>query len=619
LKRAKHIFTKENIMGFLKPTKKNIIIWIAIVLILVLFASCISGKKKSSSSVSARETDIVTRGNIESTITGSASVEPYERFEIIPKVSGDIVYCPFDVGDTVEKGDLLYGFDTSSSDLTVERQRLSLEQSENSYKNALEERDKLYIKAKNNGTISNFSLKNGEEVKNGTKIADIADTENLEVVLPFTAAQVSSIHIGDAASITSSKHLSSVSGVVTHISSSSNASADGTALYKVTVKFNNPGVFYSGMSVGGAVGENISPGSGIIENSAASSIYAETEGTVSHIYYSDGDYVTKGTVIAVLTSDTVDDRIKESTISYKSANLSMRQTEKDLEDYNITSPINGTVITKKSKAGDTIDKTTAQTVMMVVADISRLKFELSIDELDITKVSEGQTVSIACDALPDETFLGYITTISVEGSAQNGVTTYTAEVVIDEPGNLRPSMNIDATVITESAENVLLIPTEDIKTVGNKNYVFVKEDKSTKKTDDKDSGDKPKFPSDKDMSDFTPPSDMNTSDRKPPADFDAKNKQGNSKKGENPFANGPQAPDGYVTVEIETGVSNEDYTEVKSGLYEGQEIYRQNTMSTTSGSQMMGGMGMGGGMGGGRPGGNMSGGRPSGNMGGGMR
>ena len=201
MKRAKHIFTKENIMGFLKPTKKNIIIWIAIVLILVLFASCISGKKKSSSSVSARETDIVTRGNIESTITGSASVEPYERFEIIPKVSGDIVYCPFDVGDTVEKGDLLYGFDTSSSDLTVERQRLSLEQSENSYNNALEERDKLYIKAKNNGTISGFSLKTGQEVKTGTKIADISDNDNLEVVLPFTASQIASIHTGDAASI----------------------------------------------------------------------------------------------------------------------------------------------------------------------------------------------------------------------------------------------------------------------------------------------------------------------------------------------------------------------------------------------------------------------------------
>ena len=660
MKRAKHIFTKENIKGFFKPTKRNIITWVIVVVLLIFLVSCVSGKKKSSSSVSARETDIVTRGNIESTITGSASVEPYERFEIIPKVSGDIVYCPFDVGDHVEKGDLLYGFDTSSSDLTVERQRLSLEQSENSYKNALEERDKLYIKAKNNGTISNFNLKTGEEIKNGTKIADIADNDNLEVVLPFTAAQISSIHVGDAATITSSKHLSSVSGVVTHVSSSNSAGSDGTALYKVTVEFTNPGVFYQGMSVGGAVGGNISPGSGVIENSASSSVYSETDGTVSHIYYSDGDYVTKGAVIAVLSSDTVNNKITDSTLSYKSASLSMRQTEKDLEDYNITSPISGTVITKKSKAGDTIDKSTAQTVMMVVADISKLKFELSIDELDISKVSEGQTVSINCDALPDEKFSGHITTISVEGSAQNGVTTYTAEVVIEEPGNLRPSMNIDATVITESAENVLLIPTEDIKTMGNKNYVFVKEDSATKNSDKGKEDGRPQPPSDADRSKFQPPASDDESDFQPPTDGDSSgfeppsddksNRQppsdsdksnfkppsdsdkskypdpsdkenskasGRSENSGKPFGNAPQAPDGYVAVEIETGVSNEDYTEVKSGLSEGQEIYRQNTISTSNGSRMGGMSGMGGGMGG-RPSGNMGGmgGRPSGGMGG---
>nr|MCR4718023.1 efflux RND transporter periplasmic adaptor subunit [Bacillota bacterium] len=550
MKRAKNFFTKDNLLSFFKPTKKNIAVWAAIIIILIIAVSCSSAKKKASSSVFARETDIVTRGDVDVTITGSASVEPYERFEIIPKVSGDIVYCPFDVGDSVEKGDLLYGFDTSSSDLTVERQRLSLEQSENSYKNALEERDKLYIKAKNNGTISGFSLKTGQEVKNGTKIADIADTDNLEVVLPFTAAQISSIHAGDSASITSSKHMSSVSGVVTHISSSSYAGSDGSSLYNVTIKFNNPGVLSSGMSVGGAVGTNVSPGSGIIENSASSSLFAETDGTVSKIYYSNGDYVTKGAVIAVLTSDSVDDRITDSTLSYKSASLSMRQTEKDLEDYNITSPISGTVITKKSKAGDTIDKTTSQTVMMVVADISKLKFELSIDELDISKVTEGQTVSVTCDALPDETFLGYITTISVEGTAQNGVTTYSAEVVIDEPGNLRPSMNIDASVITDSAKNVLLIPTEDIKTIGKKTYVFVKGEKDEAKSS---------------------VSDKNTMPDK------------NSNPKEKSFDKVPQAPDGYIAVEIETGVANEDFTEVTKGLTEGQEIYRQSTVSASNG------------------------------------
>ena len=643
MKRGKTFFSKEKLRGFFKPSKRNIIIWI-IILILLIVVFSILAKKKNSSSVAIRETDIVTRGDIEVTITGSAAVEPYERFEIIPKVSGDIVYCPFDVGDSVSKGDLLYGFDTSSSDLTVERQRLSLEQSENSYKNALEERDKLYIKAKNNGTISGFSLRVGQEVKSGTKIADVADTDNLEVVLPFTAAQVASIHTGDAATITSSKHMSSVAGTVTHVSSASRSDSEGTAIYSVTVQFKNPGVFYAGMTVGGAVGENVSSGGGVIENMASSSIYAETDGTVSQVYHSDGDYVAKGTVIATLTSDSVNDRITESTLSYKSANLSMRQTEKDLEDYNITSPISGTVITKKSKAGDTIDKTTAQTVMMVIADISKLKFELSIDELDISKVSEGQQVSITCDALPDEEFLGYITTISVEGTAQNGVTTYSAEVVIDEPGNLRPSMNIDASVITESAENVLLVPTEDIKTVGNRSFVFVKgnvtSENSSGKMPERPSGKAPegfdgKMPEDFDGKvpenfDGKMPEDF---DGKMPEDFDGKvperpsgsssekssnNDKTTSKNGDKSRSFGPEAPEGYTTVEIKTGISNEDYTEVISGLSEGQEIYRQNTVSTNNSSRMMSGMGgMSGGMGGGgysgRPSG--SGGPPS-NMGG---
>lgn len=590
MKRAKAFFTKDNLLGFLKPSKKSFIIW-AIILILIIGIFSAVSKKKSSKSVSIRETDIVTYGDIEVTITGSAAVQPYERYEIIPKVSGDIVYCPFDVGDSVSAGDLLYGFDTSSSDLTVERQRLSLQQSENSYKNALEERDKLYIKTKNNGTISGFTLKTGQEIKAGTKVADIADTENLEVVLPFTSAQVASIHVGDLATITSSKHMSSVTGTVTHVSSSGRSDNSGSALHSVTVQFKNPGVFYAGMTVGGSCGGNISSGGGTVENCASSTVYAETDGTVSNIYYSDGDYVTKGTVIATLTSDSVDDKIADSTISYKSASLSMRQTEQDLEDYNITSPISGTVITKKSKAGDTIDKSTAQTVMMVVADISKLKFELSIDELDISKVSEGQQVSITCDALPDETFLGYITTISVEGTAQNGVTTYSAEVVIDEPGNLRPSMNIDASVITESAKNVLIIPTEDIKTIGSKSFVFVKGREDTKSSSNtKKKSNAPQKP---DVSGFKP-----------------------SANGEKPAAFAPEAPQGYTAVEIQTGVSNEDYTEVISGLSEGQEIYRQSTVSTSNSPRMMGGMsGMGNmGSGGGRPNGSMSG--PPSGMGG---
>lgn len=626
LKRGKTFFDVKKIKALAKPTKKKVIIFAGVIAVIAA-ASIFAGKNKKVATTANAQDDIVTRGDIEVTITGSAAVEPYERYEIIPKVSGDITYCPYEVGDTVMKDDVLYMFDSSDSDLTVERQRISMQQSENSYKNALEESEKLRLKAENDGIISGLTVKVGEEVASGTKIASIDDTATMEVELPFTQAQAAEISVGDTASITSSKHMSTVTGVVTHKSNSSYAGNDGTTLYTVRIKFNNPGAFYAGMEVGGSVGGNISPGSGKIENNASGTITAETKGTISKINYSNGDYVKAGTVIATLTSDDVSDKIADSTLSYRSAKLSMEQTEKSLEDYKITSPINGTVITKNSKAGDTIDKTNSATTMMVIADVSKLKFELAIDELDVEKVMEGQEVMITCDALPGEEFTGIITNVSVEGTATNGVTTYTAEVEIPEPGNLRPSMNVDASIIVESASDVLMIPTADITAMGDRSFVFVK-GKAATDENKKGSKDNDKMQRDKAPDDMNPDEGMNPPEGMTPPEGDMP-EQGEMPDGENMPRGGskdkgsmmPQAPDGYTTVEIQAGIASEDYTEVISGLSEGQEIYSKQTSSSSSDSMMPnmgggmgGGMSMGGGMGGGPGGGGGMGGGPGGGM-----
>ncbi len=603
MKRGKNIFSKEKFKQYIKPGKKKVIIFVAVVAVIAVGAVKLSGKKGAPTAVSARETDTVTRGDIDVTITGSASIEPFERYEIIPKVSGDIIYCPYEVGDTVTKGDRLYGFDTSSSDLNVERQKISLQQSKNNYNTALEDGSKLTLTAVNSGVVSDLSVKEGQEVNAGTKIASIADTSNLEVVLPFTQAQISSINIGDSAEITSSKHMSSVYGTVTHKSTASYAGSDGSTLYNVTISFTNPGAFYEGLVVGGSVGSAVSPGSGTVENSSQNTITAETNGTVSKVYCKNGDYVKKGAVIATLTSDSISEKITDSNLSYRSAELQMQQTEKDMEDYNITSPISGTVITKNSKAGDTIDKTNASTTMMVIADISKLKFDLPIDELDVSKVAEGQEVTVTCDALPNETFVGYIDTISVEGTAQNGVTTYSTKVIINDPGNLRPSMNIDASIIVESAKDVLTVPSEDIKTVGGKSYVFVKDDSAKKNEKTK--------PGKNDEGNNSAPSGVPGGENSEGSGSAPSSAPGGGK------TLTPEAPDGYKSVEVQTGISSDDYTEIISGLNEGQEIYRYSTGSSSSSLNMsMPGGGMGGGnMGGGGMGGPGGG----GGMGGGPR
>ena len=201
--------------------------------------------------------------------------------------------------------------------------------------------------------------------------------------------------------------------------------------------------------------------------------------------------------------------------------------------------------------------------MAVIYDLSSLKFQLDIDETEIADVKVGQEVSITADAVEGKTFKGEVEKVGVDGTASNGVTTYPVKVSVKDYGELLPGMNIDAVITVAKAENALALP---VGTVNRGNIVYVKGNK----TDEND-----------------------------------------------------KAPDGFKSVVVETGISDQMFIEIKSGIDENDEI--RGTMAATGNdksgqaeqSQQMGGM-PGGGMGGpgGAPGGGMGGG-PSGGMGGG--
>jgi len=340
-----------------------------------------------------------------------------------------------------------------------------------------------------------------------------------------------------------------------------------------------------GDSFGGSVNGIVSPGAGTAQYKEQGQVNSSIAGTVASINYKEGDYVSKDEVLVRLTSDSVDNSLEKSKIDYDDAKLNLENQENQIEDYSLTSPISGTVLVKNSKAGDTIDKTNASVTMMIIGDVSKLKFTLSIDELDVAKVSVGQQVNITADAVAGKTFIGEITNIAMEGTATNGVTTYEAEVTIFDPQELKPSMNVDAVVVVESVENVLRVPSSEIVTSMGRSYVYVKDDGSVKQEQKGN-----KIPQEE-----RPQGDMQ----------------------ERP-AKAPEAPEGFVTVEVKIGVRGDDYTEIISGLSEGQQIY-QKQVSSSGGSNMNFGMGggMSGGMGGGMPG--SMGGGMSGGMGGGAR
>lgn len=417
---AKGAFGKK-VIQIIKPTKKKVAVLVVIALAAGVFVvyKKVQENKQVAMSDDAVQTDVVTRGDVEVTITGSAAVEPNERYEIISMVSGDIISSPYEVGDYVEKDAVLYQFDTSDTDLNMQKQEIALQQSEMSYQDALEELDKLQVTAKSSGVLSDLNCKVGDEINANETIANIANSKMLEVTLPFNQSQIDNIYVGQTATISSSVHMSSVTGTVTEKEANPKAQADGSSLYDVTISFENPGAFTAGLVVGGEINGMISPGSGTVQYSDEGTVTAETSGTVESLRYKNGDYVEEGAVIATLSSSTIDNQIENSRLSYENSELTMQQSRESLEDYSIKSPISGTVLTKTAKAGDTIDKTNSTEILMVVADISKLKFDLEIDELDVSKVSVGQQVSITSDALEGEEFIGEITNVSVEGTATN--------------------------------------------------------------------------------------------------------------------------------------------------------------------------------------------------------
>lgn len=610
---------------------------IAVILIVAVGATCfaIFGKKGDSEEKSKYTTFAAQQGDITETIEQSGVVEPYERREITSLVKGEIIVSNYEEGDYVEEGATLYQIDDEDAQLQIEKAENSIEKANISLNETNKDISNLNIYAPASGTLSGFDLKAGENVQNGV-IGYITNTDTLTVSIPFTAADYNKISVGDSATLTSSLYMTSFSGKVTHkYNSVSGTANDGSQLKNVEFEFSNPGAVSEGATLAAKVntssGTVNSSGSGKVENGSKTEVYCEVQGSkASSVKVKNGDSVKKGQLIATLSNDSLYSTKKNGELSLKDSKLSLESNKKTLEDYNITAPISGTVITKTSKLGDKIDNSNSQTVMMVIADMSKMKFTISVDELDIAKIQIGQKAIVDADAIDGESFEGRVNSVASEGtSTGDGVTTYEVEIVIDEPGDLKSGMNVNANIVINEALDVVYIPEEAIMGKnGTKAMVLVKSengkksDKSDKANEEASGG---KMPSGDMPENGEPPKGEAPNGEMPSGDMpqgEAPNEK--AANGENTAKaggakGGANIPDGYEMRAVEVGISDGTNIEITSGLSVGEEIiYIASTASSDSGFQMGGMPGMGGGMpggGGGMPGG---GGAPGGgNRGGG--
>lgn len=574
-----------------KVKKKAVIIAIILLLIIAVIVVFITGRKKTTDTQQSHTEYTVDRGDISVVITGSGAIRANEQYEITSLVTGDVLSSSFDEGDVVHEGDVLYQIDTENVQNSIDKAINSLESARMSYDDAVAEVDKLNVVSNCSGTVVSVYIKDGDSVSKGTKVADIVDDSIMILKIPFNSNDADNLNVGEPITVRLDGSTYELSGSISRISSGAIVSASGVSIKTVEVEVKNPGTLKSGDKAYAYTSHYACNESGTFEVYDERTITTEIAGDVNWIAIGVGDKVSDGQKVAELTSKSVTDSVKKNSLSYDDAQINLDNLYDGMEDYTITAPISGTVISKTTKAGDKLDNSNKSTVMAVIADMSRMLFDISVDELDIAKLKVGQTVSVTAEALEGKSFSGYIDKISIIGTTSNGVTTYPVTVVVNNPEGLIPGMNVDAEITVQESKDVLCVP---ISAIMRGNMVAVKTG-SAQFAEDKPPEGMPNRKNDSIPEDF-PGGDKAPAETKTPQEGNAPKNAGR--------AFGQSLPEGYELRRVEIGISNSDSVEIISGLEEGDIILVQKTdTSTTNRGMMIGGM-----HGGGIPGGGMHGG-----------
>lgn len=616
--------------------KSGRIVIVLIVVLAVLLGGFFLYKKKTTSQKRQGDQSVSTatvkRTDISSELTASSALSPKDTYEVTSLVEGEVIEANFEEGDVVEKGQILYRIDATSMDSDLSSAETSLQRAKESAQTAqsnyAEETARIAgntYRSTASGYIKTLYIKEGDKVNNGTKIADLYDDSVMKITVPFLSGEAAEINVGDEAAVILEDTGEQISGTVTVVSSMEETLSGGRLVKNVTVEVSNPGGLTTDTAASVKVDGFVCSAEGTFAAKTETTLSVEISGNksleIENLLIHEGSYVEKNSELFQVTAKTAEEYLKEFKDAVESADDNLENAENKLsntqdsvDDYTITAPISGTVITKNAKVGDKISKSSSgTTTMAVIYDLSTMTLEMSVDELDVSSIKVGQSVEITADAVEGETFTGTVTNVSLQSSYSNGVTNYPVTVTLDDTGSLLPGMNVDAKIILDSSENALVIPASALMR-GNRVYVKKSSDSTenadTQRNDSSDNvGDADSER--KNHGDGTLNAD--SVDRQPDAGAEASGSSkgsgtdnSSSKSTGSGKSGSSNVPDGFEAVQVTTGIINDDYVEILSGLSEGDEVYiSSDSGSSAQTNQMqMGGMGgPGGDMGGGVPGG----------------
>ncbi|WP_214627293.1 efflux RND transporter periplasmic adaptor subunit [Paenibacillus agaridevorans] len=254
-------------------------------------------------------------------------------------------------------------------------------------------------------------------------------------------------------------------------------------------------------------------GSGSVAAETKESVKAGLNGTIEELGFKAGDHVTAGQVLAVFEKEDVSGQIDQKVLSIKKQQLQLEQYEKQYKEaavadeadpaslasiqlnievlklemaagekelaelreqqaerLEVTAAIDGVVTVSEVAVGDTVQ---ANTIIADIVDYNALTFNVQVDELDMPRITVGQSAEIHLTAFPDKTFEGEILELAKEGSVSGGVAAYEVAIALKEVEGVLAGMSGQADMIIDSRENVVVVPVDAVVELMGRTYVRV--------------------------------------------------------------------------------------------------------------------------------------------------
>ena len=543
---------------------------------------------------------LVTRGAMEETVYGTGTTSARNQTNVLAGADGTLTDLRVSIGDEVKAGDILAVLTNADLDDEITDLEFDLWELDDTIQDTGTGSKVTTVEAPAAGRVMAIYANVGDDAlavfRREGALAIISTDGRMKVELSDVDASVG-VALNDKLTVTGEDF--TAEGTVVDLT------RQGTSLTLTIQDDTLP----MGETVTVATADGVVLGTGTLEVNKPMAV-SSYGGTIESVRTEVGKTVKRADTLFKLTDSPITLTLENLRLQRESANKSLEEAKEKRENLIVIAPCDGTIATLNVSEGDEI---TDGTLIGSILEGEDMNLTIAVDELDVVEVAVGQKVKITVDALSDAEMDGEVYKIAPVGSNSGGVTTYDVELTFDAAGSgVRSGMNATGEITVASADDTLYVPVEALMTIGNDTYLMVEDGNGQTAA-------MPNFAAMTDNADFsgmTPPDGMadtaaDTESTDGNADMPQRRGRGDlaaqqtEQESGNAFTKAVAAVKAWLyegvstdsqqvsgsLVKVETGMQNDDYVEILSGVSEGDVVLYTGSSSSSSSSMMMG-MGM---------------------------